>query len=93
MENQRICSNCKNFKRYYTLNVSLRFKPTDKGYCIKRKSRGSGRKREVLQEETCELWQTNEQKKKEDKYLAENVLLDISKKLEAIRSILSEEEK
>lgn len=93
MENQRICSNCKNFKRYYTLNVSLRFKPTDKRYYIKRKLRGRGRKREVMQDETCELWQTNEQKKIEDKYLAENVLLDISKKLEAIRSILSEEEK
>lgn len=86
----KTCSNCKNFKRYYILNVSLRFAPVDKGFCVIRK-RCKGCVREVAQNESCELWQTNELQNLKHRYVAENVLQDVSEKLEAVRVLLSED--
>lgn len=88
---EKTCANCKNFKRYFVLNVSLRFTPTDRGYCIERKTDRCRLKLEVVQDETCELWQSNELQKLRGQYAAENILQDISDKLEVVRVLLSED--
>ncbi len=90
-EREKNCANCKNFKRYYTLNVCFRFTPTDKGYCVKRKMRKDGSKLDVERNETCDMWQSNELQIINNRYTAVEVLRDISKKLEAIRGILGDD--
>ena len=84
-EQGKTCINCKCFKMYYVLSVSWRFTPIGKGYCVC----PNKRKQEVEQGDTCNKWQSNEQQKLKDYYIAEVVLQDISAKLEAIRNILS----
>lgn len=91
MDNLKTCANCKNFKRYFVLNVSLRFNPVDRGFCIVRKVRRDSSKKEVTENDTCELWQTNELQRLRDQYVAEKVLQDVREKLEAVRILLSED--
>lgn len=88
----KVCGNCRYFKRYYVLNVCLRFVPVNEGFCCHRKTGRRATKRNVIETNTCEWWQSNELQKLKDQYIAENVLKDTNKKLEAIRVLLSEDQ-
>lgn len=89
-EQGKSCMNCKHFKRYYVLNVSLRFVPIDEGFCCHCNINRRIVKKNVTKDDSCSLWQSRELQKITNRYIAEEILQDISKKLESIRAILDD---
>lgn len=55
MEENKIFTNGKYFERYYVLNVSLRFTPTNEGFCANRKVNVNVASKHVRKDEGCDM--------------------------------------
>lgn len=88
----KTCINCKHFSRYYVLNASLRFAPTNKGFCGSGKVPDGAVKKYIRQNVACDMWQPRELKKLKEHYGIELKLQIVKEQLDDIIALLRDVE-
>lgn len=92
MEENRVCTNCKYFQRYYVISAGFRFSPTHKGFCANGNVNANLSKRLVLKNAGCDLWQSEELQKLNHDYRMEMAMDRAFATLEEIRNYLRDAE-
>ena len=92
MKNQRVCSNCKYFRRHYVVNNIGTLSPTAVGHCVHLKIKDSVSAKHVRKDEGCELWQPYELQKLNVQYSMEQSLQNISDKVGEMLAVLRDAE-
>lgn len=88
MENERKCGDCRYFSQYY-VKFDCRFMPVNRGKC---KLKRVGRNFCSTDNPACNKWENGEVLQKERKEAINDAIINISKKLNEIYSVLTEKE-
>ena len=88
MENKKLCGNCKYFAQYY-IKSNCRFTPVCEGRCLLKQVDSNPR---IFFKAACNKWESMEILLQQRKDSIKNVIINISKKLDEIATLLTDKE-